>query len=58
MNSWPRCRDFVLSSYQQLKAANPKLPILIREAKDTQARLVARYGVHADRKQLFSIALG
>ena len=58
MKSQPRCRDFVLSSYQQLKAANPKLPILIREAKDTQARLVARYGALADWKRLFCIVLG
>jgi NADH dehydrogenase (ubiquinone) 1 alpha subcomplex subunit 2 len=36
-------RDFVLSTYAQLKAANPAFPILIREASGVQARLVARY---------------
>ena len=33
-----------MSSYQELKRANPKFPILIRECKGTPAVLVARYG--------------
>ena len=38
------CRDFVLSHYHELKKANPKFPILIRECGGVQAQLVARYG--------------
>ena len=37
-------RDFVRSSYQELKKANPKFPILVRECSGVQARLIARYG--------------
>lgn len=37
-------RDFVLSSYAELKKANPNLPILIRECSGIEAKLVARYG--------------
>lgn len=36
-------RDFVLSSYQELKKANPKLPILVRESMQAEAKLTARY---------------
>eukprot|EP00891_Asterochloris_glomerata_P001878 jgi/Astpho2/1878/e_gw1.00038.323.1_t len=36
-------RDFVLSHYHELKKANPKFPILIRECGGVQAQLVARY---------------
>jgi len=38
------CRDFVVSSYAELKKANPQLPILIREAQGAEAKLTARYG--------------
>ena len=38
------CREFVLSTYQALKTANPDFPILVRESTNAQARLVARYG--------------
>lgn len=38
------CRDFVMSTYQELKKANPKFPVLIREASGIQAKMVARYG--------------
>jgi len=38
------CRDFVHSSYQELKKANPTFPILIRECSGVQARMIARYG--------------
>jgi len=37
-------RDFVLSTYQALKKANPEFPILVRESARAQPRLVARYG--------------
>ena len=37
-------RDFVLSSYAELKKANPAFPILVRECSGVEARLVARYG--------------
>lgn len=36
-------RDFVHNSYQELKKANPTLPILIRECSGIQARMIARY---------------
>lgn len=36
-------RDFVLSSYQELKKTNPKFPILVRESSSAEARLLARY---------------
>ena len=38
------CRDFVMSSYQELKKANPTFPILIRECSGIEAKMVARYG--------------
>ncbi len=37
-------REFVFSSYQELKKANPNFPLLVREAEDAKARLVARFG--------------
>ena len=40
----PSCRDFLLSSYAELKKANPDFPILVREATGAEAKLVARYG--------------
>ncbi|PRW32601.1 NADH dehydrogenase [ubiquinone] 1 alpha subcomplex subunit 2-like [Chlorella sorokiniana] len=36
-------RDFVLSSYQELKKANPTFPILVRECSGVEAKLIARY---------------
>ncbi|KAF8321938.1 uncharacterized protein EI90DRAFT_3146417 [Cantharellus anzutake] len=36
-------RDFILSAYPTLKKANPDLPILIREARGTPARVFARF---------------
>lgn len=41
-------RDFVLSSYQELKKANPKLPILVRESSQAEAKLTARYDFGAE----------
>ena len=38
------CRDFVMSTYQELKKANPRLPILVRECEGAAAKLIARYG--------------
>lgn len=38
-------RDFVLASYQELKKANPNFPLLVREAQEAKATLVARYGM-------------
>ncbi|KAJ0765198.1 putative ribosomal protein/NADH dehydrogenase [Helianthus annuus] len=37
-------RAFVEKNYKELKKANPKLPILIRECSATQPQLWARYG--------------
>ncbi|PCH37148.1 NADH dehydrogenase alpha subcomplex subunit 2, partial [Wolfiporia cocos MD-104 SS10] len=36
-------RQFISSTYPVLKQHNPDLPILIREAKGTPARIFARY---------------
>ena len=33
----------MLSAYQELKKANPKFPILVRESSNAEARLLARY---------------
>jgi NADH dehydrogenase (ubiquinone) 1 alpha subcomplex subunit 2 len=37
-----------MSSYKELKAANPTFPILIREAAGVEARLIARYEYGAE----------
>ncbi len=36
-------RSFVQANYGGLKAANPTLPILVREAKNAQPKITARY---------------
>ena len=36
-------RNFLLSSYKNLKAASPTTPVLIREASGTEGKLYARY---------------
>ncbi|KAF9515355.1 hypothetical protein BS47DRAFT_1376265 [Hydnum rufescens UP504] len=36
-------REFILSTYPALKKSNPDLPVLIREAKGTPARVFARF---------------
>ncbi|KII85406.1 hypothetical protein PLICRDRAFT_44699 [Plicaturopsis crispa FD-325 SS-3] len=36
-------RQFILSKYPIIKKHNPDLPVLIREATDTPARVFARY---------------
>ena len=42
--SWMQgARDFVMSSYQELKKTNPRFPILVRESSNAEARLLARY---------------
>ncbi len=37
-------RAFVLKHYKALKAANPTLPVLIRECAGVEPRLTARFG--------------
>lgn len=37
-------RQFIASNYTAVKAANPNLPILIREAKGAEAKIFARFG--------------
>lgn len=39
-----RNRQFITSHYPTLKQHNPDLPILIRQAKGTPARVFARFG--------------
>ncbi|KAF8314997.1 NADH dehydrogenase, alpha subcomplex, subunit 2 [Clavulina sp. PMI_390] len=36
-------REFIQSAYPALKKSNPDLPVLIREAKGTPARVFARF---------------
>lgn len=43
---FPRCRQFITTQYPVLKQHNPDLPILIREAKGTPARVFARFGAY------------
>jgi hypothetical protein len=38
------CRQFIQAAYPALKKANPDLPVLIREARGTPARVFARFG--------------
>lgn len=37
-------RQFILSKYPEIKQHNPDLPVLIREASGTPARIFARFG--------------
>lgn len=37
-------REFITKYYVELKKANPKFPILIRECSGVQPRVWARYG--------------
>lgn len=39
-----------MSSYQELKKANPTFPILIRECAGVEAKLIARYGKRKSKK--------
>ena len=36
--------NFVANQYLEMKKANPKLPILVREAQAATPRVVARFG--------------
>ena len=40
-----------MSTYRELKQANPKFPILVREAETAQAKLIARFGETAHPKR-------
>mmetsp|Transcript_10383 Transcript_10383/g.31266 ORF Transcript_10383/g.31266 Transcript_10383/m.31266 type:complete len:93 (+) Transcript_10383:254-532(+) len=42
-------RDWVLSTYGKLKQANPTLPILVREAENVKARIIARFDFGEER---------
>ncbi|GHJ90107.1 hypothetical protein NliqN6_6509 [Naganishia liquefaciens] len=42
-NSSQGLRQFVLASYPQLKASNPDLKVLIREARGVEPRVFARF---------------
>ena len=43
------CRKFITTHYKALKAANPELPVLLRECAGTEARLTARFGASLRR---------
>ncbi|KAK9749277.1 hypothetical protein RND81_02G114700 [Saponaria officinalis] len=42
-------RGFVEKNYKELKSLNPKLPILIREARGVEPQLWARYDFGVER---------
>ena len=42
-------RDFLKKQYALLKAANPLLPVLVREASGIEPMLYARYGRGVER---------
>ncbi|KAJ0471036.1 putative ribosomal protein/NADH dehydrogenase [Helianthus annuus] len=46
-------RAFIEKNYKELKKANPKLPILIREYSGTEPQLWARYGVNISILMLY-----
>ncbi|KAJ0661747.1 putative ribosomal protein/NADH dehydrogenase [Helianthus annuus] len=46
-------RAFIEKNYKELKKANPKLPILIRECSGTEPQLWARYGVNISILMLY-----
>ncbi|KAJ3087851.1 ndufa2, NADH:ubiquinone oxidoreductase 10.5kD subunit [Quaeritorhiza haematococci] len=43
-------RDFVGNHYLKIKAANPNLKFMVREASGVEARLFARYPYGVERK--------
>lgn len=43
-NSGQFLRSFILSKYPSIKAANPDLKVLIREARGVEPRVFARFG--------------
>ncbi|GJJ77112.1 NADH dehydrogenase (ubiquinone) 1 alpha subcomplex subunit 2 [Entomortierella parvispora] len=43
-------RQFIASNYTAVKAANPNLPILIREAKGAEAKIFARFEHGVEKK--------
>lgn len=36
-------RDYIKTNYKTLKAANPSIPLLVREAKNTPAAVYGRF---------------
>ncbi len=44
-------REFVSSHYSQLKASNPRLPVLVRECSGITPRLWARYAFGEERSE-------
>ncbi|KAL3530710.1 hypothetical protein ACH5RR_010032 [Cinchona calisaya] len=42
-------RTFIEKNYKDLKKLNPKLPILVREATNTEPQLWARYDYGVER---------
>ncbi|KAI9316754.1 thioredoxin-like protein [Dichotomocladium elegans] len=45
-------REFISKNYTAIKAANPQLPILIREASGAEARVFARFDKGVERKAI------
>ncbi|KAJ3026879.1 UNVERIFIED_CONTAM: hypothetical protein HDU68_004892 [Siphonaria sp. JEL0065] len=43
-------RSFILNQYAAIKAANPSVPILVREAQNVEARVFGRYANGVERK--------
>jgi hypothetical protein len=50
------CSKFITTHYKALKAANPELPVLLRECTGTEARLTARFGASLRRAPLLHVS--
>lgn len=51
-------RQFIISKYPIIKKHNPDLPVLIREAQGTPARVFARFGACQQYRSFHSILTG
>lgn len=51
-------RQFIISKYPVIKKHNPDLPVLIREAQGTPARVFARFGACQQSRNFHSILTG
>ena len=53
LTTTPVFRNFIQSAYPTIKRHNPDLPVLIREASGTPARIFARFGASLYNYQAF-----
>ncbi|OMJ08730.1 NADH dehydrogenase [ubiquinone] 1 alpha subcomplex subunit 2 [Smittium culicis] len=43
-------RSFILNKYSSIKASNPNMPILVREAENVESRIIARFEKGIEKK--------